>query len=76
MKPRGWNSRIRASLSLPAAASLRVSPMSPSNMLARCTSGNVPPRLGDCFLDQTFFQPDAQIAGHDLDDVLGFQRRA
>ena len=32
-------------------------------------------RLGDCFFDQAFFQPDSEIAGHDLDDVLGFERR-
>ena len=30
--------------------------------------------LGDCFLDQAFFQADSQVAGHDLDDVLGFER--
>jgi hypothetical protein len=31
--------------------------------------------LGDCFLDQAFLQADAQVASHDLDDVLGFQGR-
>src|SRR5439155_19591126 len=32
-------------------------------------------RLRNCFFDQAFFQSDPQIAGHDLDDVLGFERR-
>ncbi len=31
--------------------------------------------LGDGFLHQAFLQPDAQLAGDDLDDVLGFERR-
>ena len=31
--------------------------------------------LGDRFFHQTFFQADAQIASHDLDDVLGFEGR-
>ena len=38
MKPIGWKSRMRASSSLPSAARRRVSPMSPSSMLARRTA--------------------------------------
>ena len=30
--------------------------------------------FGDRFLHQAFFQPDAQLAGDDLQDVLGFER--
>ena len=78
MKPRGWNIRILtfASPSLSAAASFSVSPMSPSSMLARCTSRKCR-AVGFCdrFLHQAFFQANAQIASHDFHDVLGFERR-
>ena len=50
--------------------------MSPSSMLARCTSASVRAiGSGNRVLDQTFLQSNPQIAGHDLDDVLGFERR-
>ena len=33
-----------------------------------------PESFGDSFFDQTFLQADTQIAGDDLNDVLGFER--
>ena len=31
--------------------------------------------FGDRFFNQALFQSDPQVASHDLDDVLGFERR-
>ena len=73
MKSMGWKSRKRTVSSSLRNAHCSVSPISPSSILARRTAADAAVRRPSRWLPRPGSRAaDAQIAGHDLDDVLHF----